>query len=344
MKAVNKWTAIYLAITALFGSVLIGGIILSYLPPQEKIEKVKEGGLVDVNQFIQSETLGGKEVPNAHFYLTYVYSNSPKNRLEELRNRWMGYEGRAASPQACSSFSYDDEQEYGHRILPYMSQNAIAAALHTVHIEPNGIWKEPVVLTTSYHSKIAKLFEPGDKLISLNGEEVTTGEDFNLLLNEHQEGDRVTVLIEREGTRKELSFIANERDCNHQLTAGIMPETTLDITNVDEEKVVNTKKMSFAGNSAGLMISLGIVQQLKPEVNLTHGKKIAGTGSINVVGNVGRIGSLDMKIRTAIKEGADVFLYPKSQMMDIPSEDHEKIDLIPVETLDEAIEQLTKLK
>jgi PDZ domain-containing protein len=322
--------------------VIVAGISLLNMP-SKGTEQLKEGSILGVNQFISSESLGGKEKSESNFYLTYVHTRSTSNRLSELLGNMSGYEKSVAPLKACSDFNYNDENEYAHRILPYMSLNAISSALHAANIEPMGVLLDPVVLSTSYKSETGKLFEPGDKLITMNGEDIEIGNLFNFMLNEHKEGDRITIVIERDGKRKDISFIAKERDCNNQLTAGIYAETTIDITNVDEAKIIDTSKMQFAGNSAGLMLSLGLVQQLRPELDLTKGKKIAGTGAINVIGVVGAIGALDVKIRTAIKEGVDVFLYPKAQSDEIKNNYEDKILLIPVESLDQAINELQKI-
>ncbi|WCF11503.1 peptidase S16 lon domain protein (plasmid) [Paenibacillus thiaminolyticus] len=332
-------------IKILFGSLLLFLIFLIVLMliPSGDYKHVKEGAVVGVNQFINTRSLGGKEVDGSDFYLTYVNTNSSPTLLHQFVNRITGYEKSITSNEVCRDFDYDDETEYGERILPYMSQNAISSAMHAAGIEPEGVLLNPIVLSTAKNIKTSKLFKPGDKVLSLNGEELMTGELFSFILNKHQEGDLINVIIERDGKQKEVSFIASERDCNNQLTAGIYVETTVDITNINEEEVVDTKRMDFTGNSAGLMLSIGIAQQLLNE-DLSHGKKIAGTGSINTIGIVGKIGSLDMKIRTAIKEGADVFLYPKSQENEIYGDYKKDISLIPVESLDDAIAALRQMK
>ncbi|MFI5494770.1 PDZ domain-containing protein [Actinoplanes sp. NPDC051859] len=65
----------------------------------------------------------------------------------------------------------------------------------------------------------------------------------------------------------------------------------------------------IGGPSAGLMFTLGIIDKLKPE-DLTGGKIIAGTGTIDDEGNVGPIGGIPQKLVGAKKAGAQLFLVP----------------------------------
>ena len=58
------------------------------------------------------------------------------------------------------------------------------------------------------------------------------------------------------------------------------------------------------------MFTLGIIDKLEPE-DLTGGKIIAGTGTIDDDGNVGPIGGIPQKLVGAKSAGAQLFLVPK---------------------------------
>lgn len=65
------------------------------------------------------------------------------------------------------------------------------------------------------------------------------------------------------------------------------------------------------------MMSLAIYNYLT-ENDITHGLKIAGTGTIDADGNVGTIGGIEYKIKGAIKNKVDVFLYRLVRIMKMP--------------------------
>lgn len=127
------------------------------------------------------------------------------------------------------------------------------------------------------------------------------------------------------------------------------------ITNREFElpKKVNVQSENIGGPSAGLMFTLEIINQLT-EGDLTKGYNIAGTGTMNENGAIGRIGGIQHKIVAAYKEGVEIFFAPaekdengdsnydealkKVDQMDI------KMKIIPVLTLDDALQYLEQLE
>ena len=92
------------------------------------------------------------------------------------------------------------------------------------------------------------------------------------------------------------------------------------------------------------MLSLTIYDLLVKE-NLSHGRTIAGTGTIDRYGNVGEIGGVKYKIKGAVKDKADIFFVPKDNYKEakkIVDKNKYKLKLVKVNTLKEAIEYLKK--
>lgn len=106
-------------------------------------------------------------------------------------------------------------------------------------------------------------------------------------------------------------------------------------------------KSNTLGPSGGLMQTLSVYSQITG-IDYTYGKKIVGTGTISVGGNVGIIGGVSQKIVTAIHNGADVFLCPTDNYDEayktyLKTPNHEKMILIKVSTFEEAISSLRGL-
>ena len=93
------------------------------------------------------------------------------------------------------------------------------------------------------------------------------------------------------------------------------------------------------GPSAGMMWALGLYELLTPE-DLTDGRSIAGTGTIDLGGNVGPIGGIRDKVIAAERSNADVFLVPADNMAELEGVDSGDLELVPVSTFDEALEAL----
>ncbi|RBL86154.1 hypothetical protein DDE05_12355, partial [Streptomyces cavourensis] len=79
---------------------------------------------------------------------------------------------------------------------------------------------------------------------------------------------------------------------------------------------VNVDLGDIGGPSAGLFLSLGIIDKLDGNGkggDLTGGRTIAGTGTITADGKVGAVGGVSMKVQAAHRDGATVFLVPEAE-------------------------------
>lgn len=96
------------------------------------------------------------------------------------------------------------------------------------------------------------------------------------------------------------------------------------------------------GPSAGMMHAIAIIDFLT-EGELTGGRVIAGTGTIDLEGNVGSIGGIRQKVVGAEAAGADVILVPERNYESALTADRESIEIVPVATLDDAVTYLEGL-
>ena len=104
-------------------------------------------------------------------------------------------------------------------------------------------------------------------------------------------------------------------------------------------------KSSEAGSSGGLMMTLTIYNKLV-EQDITKGKKIVGTGTIDINGNVGEIGGVKYKLIGAVKNKADIFICPEENYEEAISVAKEKdydIKIISAKTFDEVITKLADM-
>ncbi|MCX4915008.1 S16 family serine protease [Streptomyces sp. NPDC060011] len=110
---------------------------------------------------------------------------------------------------------------------------------------------------------------------------------------------------------------------------------------------VTLKLADVGGPSAGLLFSLGIVDKLDGDGSggdLTGGRVVAGTGTIDADGKVGAVGGVALKTQAARRDGATVFLVPKAECSDAKSELPKGLRLVPVTSLQGAVESLVSLE
>ncbi|MEU1123605.1 S16 family serine protease [Streptomyces sp. NPDC005899] len=101
------------------------------------------------------------------------------------------------------------------------------------------------------------------------------------------------------------------------------------------------------GPSAGLFFSLGIIDKLAGDGSggdLTGGRTVAGTGTIEADGTVGAVGGVSLKTQAARRDGASVFLVPEAECKEARAEKPDGLRLIPVTTLKGAVSSLRALE
>ncbi|MBA2949453.1 S16 family serine protease [Streptomyces himalayensis] len=125
-------------------------------------------------------------------------------------------------------------------------------------------------------------------------------------------------------------------------------DAALSYLDEDPDRVRVTMELADVGGpSAGLLFSLGIIDKLDGDGSggdLTGGRTIAGTGTINAQGAVGPVGGVALKTQAAKRDGATVFLVPKAECADAQAELPKGLRLIPVTTLESTVESLRALE
>ncbi|MFF7316761.1 S16 family serine protease [Streptomyces albogriseolus] len=110
---------------------------------------------------------------------------------------------------------------------------------------------------------------------------------------------------------------------------------------------VTLKLADVGGPSAGLLFSLGIVDKLDGDGSggdLTGGRVVAGTGTIDAEGRVGAVGGVPLKTQAARRDGATVFLVPRDECSEAKAELPAGLRLVPVTTLRGAVDALVALE
>ena len=179
-----------------------------------------------------------------------------------------------------------------------------------------------------------------DIVKSVEGKKIKNTKELKELLKNYQAGDKVTFQVLRSG--KEIECTATLYDSSDGAKVGVMLTETYDIEETPNCSV--TMKQSESGPSGGLMMSLQIYNNLTEE-DITKGKKIIGTGTIDNEGNVGAIGGVKYKLIGAARKHADIFLVPTDNYEEAISvkESHKlDINIMAVSTLKDAIEALEK--
>ncbi len=184
--------------------------------------------------------------------------------------------------------------------------------------------------------------EIGDKIISING-----NTDLEAALDNAVCGASAEFEIIRADEILTVSAVNHPFD-NDTCSFGIYLKYYTEILNEDDNVDIKIIETTTRGPSGGLMQAMFVYYSLT-ETNIENSLTIAGTGTIDIEGNVGAIGGVEQKIITAALNNVDIFFIP--HLSDSDSDNYiealkvyntldTEMLIVGVSTFDEAIEFL----
>ena len=174
-------------------------------------------------------------------------------------------------------------------------------------------------------------------------------EDFNNLtsyINSKEDGDTVALTFERNNKEYTTNARVNEITFENNEKRRLVGVEFIELLDFEVNPSIKFNfSNSESGSSAGLMTTLAIYDTLIEE-DLTHGLKIAGTGTISKNGLVGEIGGVNYKLKGAVMGKADIFFVPSGENYEeaikLKEEKDYDIEIVEVKTFDDAVEYLKK--
>jgi PDZ domain-containing protein len=225
--------------------------------------------------------------------------------------------------------------------------DAIYVALTELGYDVTLIGTGALVIDTVPDSAADGVLFPNDVIIEMDGKPVAFRSDIIAQLSGLAVGDVVTMLVERpiessadlEDLAVELTLGPHTDDPERPMI-GILLENNEPIVEFPVD--VDIDSQNIGGPSAGMMFTLQIMDQLTEEP-LTKGYRIAGTGTISRDGTVGAIGGIHQKVYGAIDAGARAVLVPSQNYPDAVAAAGNRIEVVKIETIDDALAFLATL-
>ncbi|GAK14500.1 PDZ domain-containing protein [Geomicrobium sp. JCM 19039] len=343
---------LWIVVAILFAVLIINQIPTGYYYSQP-------GEATGLQELITVE--GSSQYEEGEFYLTTIL----QSRASPFLYVWSYLSPyRVLTPEDILMTEDETDEEYQHRQTESMRQSqdaakiaAYRAAGATVHIEENGVF---VTQFVDGMGAVEEL-ESGDTITAVDDQEIRNFNELTEALQGKEAGEFAELWIEREGDRFQVDV---------EMRHFPDPDEDEDGIGADPEAVglgiifpVNDREVSFdpdvtieagaiGGPSAGLMFSLEIYNQLIEDEDITRGMNVAGTGSINEDGQVGRVGGVSQKVVAADRSGIEIFFTPNDEelgersnylaALEAANDVNADIDVVPVETLQDAIDYLTE--
>lgn len=183
----------------------------------------------------------------------------------------------------------------------------------------------------------------GDEIVEVDGKKINNMDDIKNIIKDFSINDDISIKVVRDN--EETMCNAKLYIEGNQKLMGVL--IMKDYNYKFDPKLTIKFKKSEGGPSGGLMLSLEVYNQLS-NTDMTKGKTIVGTGTIDRDGNVGEIDGVKYKLKGAEKEDADVFIAPAGrnykEAIKEKKKNNYKFKIIEAKTFDQVVEELNKLK
>jgi PDZ domain-containing protein len=228
-----------------------------------------------------------------------------------------------------------------YQMLEDSETTAITVGLRGAGYPSEMIGKGARVDTVLPGGRANGILQTGDVITAVNGIPIRTTDDFSEKISALSGNGSVQLAVERGQVKMDLTVpLLQPGSPSDTPKIGITTESAGFNIIAPFPVSIETQEIS-GGSSAGLIFTLTVYNALSAQ-DLTGGRKIAGTGTINPDGTVGTIGGVKQKVIAAEAAGASYFLCPVDNYADAVSMAR-TIKVIKVATVQDALDFLHSL-
>lgn len=179
----------------------------------------------------------------------------------------------------------------------------------------------------------------GDTIVAVGDRTIEVSSEVSEELVGLAPGDTVELVVEADdGTRRDVEVaLGANPDSPNRPFLGVFLQTRDFALDFPFEVAIDSE--DIGGPSAGLAFTLEVLDELT-EGDLTGGRDVAATGEIGLDGRVLPIGGAAQKGASVADAGIGMFLVPESNAEAAGRHTGDEVDVVPVETLDDALTAL----
>ena len=275
----------------------------------------------DINGSLNMLYVSEYEATIATYLMSYIMPNWD---LEEI------------STQQISDETQEEIYDRNRLMLDNSIDNAIYVAYKESGKDIDISDKRNVVIATT----ISNGLKIGDEILEIDGNKIEDINEIKDIINDSEVGAKLKFKIIRDDEEEEVEVEVREEDSVKMIGAVIV----LDLDYKLDPDIDLKFKASESGSSGGMMLALSIYSKISGE-DLVRGRNIAGTGTIDMVGNVGEINGIKYKIMGAYKDNIDIVLVPSAnykEAVKVKKKYDYDMEIVKVDTFSDVIEYLKK--
>jgi PDZ domain-containing protein len=280
------------------------------------------------------------------FTTVSVRGSSPTSRLtlfDALRG-WLDNDVDVFNRDILGGRSGAENRRYNQELMATSQAVATAVAARHLGFDVTTRSTGTIVRAISPDTPAAEVLELDDVVVAVDGQPIDRPGRIGELLAVGGVGAEHVLTVERPaGTDQRVEVRAKttaDEDDPDRPILGFTPEER--ITGFDLPFEVTIATGDVGGPSAGLAFTLALLDVLTPG-ELTGGRPIAVTGTMNLDGTVGPVGGGRQKAIAVRNAGYEAFLVPSAEFEEVERAVGDDLQVIAVDTLDEALDALASL-
>ena len=212
---------------------------------------------------------------------------------------------------------------------------AIAVALDSLNYDIQSEGDGVLVVGLLDDSPVKDKLIKNDLIVSINNELVKSVSEFISMLRTYEIGDIVNIgLIRNEQELNIETKLIEHVEYENEPMVGFLASTPNQQFIFPFEVDIQTGNVG--GPSAGMMMALN-VYNLLTEDDITNGKKIAGTGTIEIDGSIGPVGGVKQKVIAAKRAKASLILVPSANYEEASLFEDDNTQIVAVDSFDNAL-------
>ena len=212
---------------------------------------------------------------------------------------------------------------------------AIAVALDSLDYEIESEGDGVLVVGLLDDSPVKDKLIKDDLIIGINNQMVRSTSEFISMLRTYEIGDVVNIELIR--NEQELSIetkLIEHVEYENEPMVGFLASTPNQQFIFPFEVDIQTGNVG--GPSAGMMMALNVYNLLTKD-DITNGKKIAGTGTIEIDGSIGPVGGVKQKVIAAKRANAGLILVPTANYEEASVFADGNTQIVAVDSFDNAL-------
>lgn len=289
------------------------------------------GGTIDISNRIEYEEKQDYKGSLNMLYVTEYKATVPLYLMSFLLKNW----DLESIKESQVSNETTKEIDVRNKI---MLNNSIDNAKYVAYKAAN----KDITISKRMHQVIATITKTnlkiGDEILEVNDKKIEDSEEIREIISDSKVDDILKIKIIR--NKKEQIIEESVKEIDKTKVLGVIIVTDYEYeTNPDIELKFRRDE---SGSSGGLMMALSIYSAISEE-DILKGRKIAGTGTIDMNGTVGEIAGVKYKIMGAAKKNIDIVLVPQNnyeEALQTKKDNNYDLEIVSINTFQEAIDYL----